>query len=696
MEIFAEQVTAEASGQNEPRRNWALELELLHRDGSVIPVEENVNFVRDHEGRPVGLLGVTRDGRERKKAEEELRASEERYRLLAENATDVIWITDMNHKFSYISPSAERFSGWTVDEAMGMTIQEMLTPESFESAMKIFAEHVAAEVREQSAPFLDWTAEVELRCKGGSTRWVEAKLNFLRDHEGRAVGVMGVGRDISDRKKAEEALRASEDRFRTVYQRSPVGIMIYDSTGLLVDMNDTAKEMFGVANVSEARAPLLLENPQLGEARERLLSGKTVRYEGPFDFDDVRRKGLYHTSRTGCAHLYVLLTPLGAQATQAPQNYLVIVQDVTDRKMAEEGLRQSEEKYRVLVESSPDAILSLDSRGRIIECNSALCDMAGYTWEELRQAGIDRLWPRKVLQGQSHQVQPDGTGLFETEIELIHRDGHGIPVWAKVVRPNGNEGDSGPTMVYMRDVAERKKAEDLKDEFIGLVSHELRSPLTVIVGAVNTALDEFHHLSRQELYQLLQDASAEAESLSHLLGNLLELSRAQANRLFLHVEPISIEKTVQKVVAKMRHISSPAHQLVIDIPKRLPPVQADELRLERILYNLLENSIKYSPQGGVIGVFARRENDQLTVGINDQGIGISLKDQSQLFKPFHQVGEAKQGVSTGAGLGLLVCRRLVEAHGGRIWVESKPRQGSTFSFTLPTGKRPARKRPRSK
>ena len=251
-------------------------------------------------------------------------------------------------------------------------------------------------------------------------------------------------------------------------------------------------------------------------------------------------------------------------------------------------------------------------------------------------------------------------------------------------------------MVYMRDVAERKKVEELKDEFIGLVSHELRSPLTVIIGAVNTALDEFHHLSRQELYQLLQDASAEAESLSHLLGNLLELSRAQANRLFLHVEPISIEKTVQKVVTKMRHLSSPAHQLVIDIPKRLPPVQADELRLERILYNLLENSIKFSPQGGVIKVFARRENDQLTVGINDQGIGISLKDQSQLFKPFHQVGEAKNGASDGAGLGLLVCRRLVEAHGGRIWVESKPHQGSTFSFTLPTGKRPARKRPHSK
>ena len=169
---------------------------------------------------------------------------------------------------------------------------------------------------------------------------------------------------------------------------------------------------------------------------------------------------------------------------------------------------------------------------------------------------------------------------------------------------------------------ERKKLDELKDEFIGLVSHELRSPLTVIIGAVNTALDEWHSLSAQELQLLLRDAAVEAEALSHLLGNLLELSRAQADRLLLNVEPVSLQRSARKTVEKLNRQSYPAHRLVIDLPGRLPRVRADELRLERILYNLLENGMKYSPEGTEIRVSARREDSHLVVSVSDQGEGI--------------------------------------------------------------------------
>jgi PAS domain S-box-containing protein len=234
----------------------------------------------------------------------------------------------------------------------------------------------------------------------------------------------------------------------------------------------------------------------------------------------------------------------------------------------------------------------------------------------------------------------------------------------------------------VQDITEHKKLDQLKDDFIGLVSHELRSPMTVITGAINTVLTEGVYLSEEETRQLLKDAALESESLSHLLTNLMELSRVQAARLVLHTEAIDIRKVVQDAVEEIKRQSS-AHQFLVKLPRKLPPVYADPLRLERILYNLLENAVKYSPQGGEIRVSARPQKEHLVIEVSDQGIGISPADQAKLFAPFQRLEESRPDGVRGVGLGLLVCQRLVEAHGGQIWVKSEPGHGSTFFFTLP-------------
>jgi len=237
-------------------------------------------------------------------------------------------------------------------------------------------------------------------------------------------------------------------------------------------------------------------------------------------------------------------------------------------------------------------------------------------------------------------------------------------------------------VLSLLDVTEQKKVDQLKDEFIGLVSHELRTPLTVIMGAVHTALTEEERLSPEDRRQLLQDASSETEALSHLVGILLELSRVQAERLVLYFEPIDLRKVVRDAVEKVKPLTR-THRLVVDVPASLPRVPADEMRLERVLHNLLENAIKYSPEGGEIRVRAGLDGDHLLVAVGDQGIGMSAHDQERIFAPFQRAEEVRQQGVKGIGLGLLVCRRLVEAHGGRIWVKSEPGRGSTFFFTLP-------------
>jgi signal transduction histidine kinase len=224
-----------------------------------------------------------------------------------------------------------------------------------------------------------------------------------------------------------------------------------------------------------------------------------------------------------------------------------------------------------------------------------------------------------------------------------------------------------------------KKVNQLKDEFIGLVSHELRTPLTVILGALSTVMTEEDKLSRREVKQLIGDAYSEAETLSDILANLLELARAQANRLQINEEPVNIKETINTVVNKMQQPVS--HQVGIDCEESVI-VTADRVRVHRILHNLLDNANKYSKPGTRIEIFVRQNGSEVIIGVRDHGIGIPSDQQGKLFEVFQRLEPQNSGAA-GTGLGLVVCRRLVEAHKGRMWLESQPGEGSTFYFTLP-------------
>jgi signal transduction histidine kinase len=236
----------------------------------------------------------------------------------------------------------------------------------------------------------------------------------------------------------------------------------------------------------------------------------------------------------------------------------------------------------------------------------------------------------------------------------------------------------------MRNITERKKAEQLKDEFIGLVSHELRTPMTVISGSLRTAMSAGISLEDKDI--LLQNAVEGAGSLSAILENLLELSRYQAGRLQIHTETVNIPDIARGVIERLK-ARSEDRIYTIEFPDDLPLVQADPVRVERILYNLLENAAKYSPEKSVIKVFARKDKEMVVTGVVDKGVGISPEDQGRLFELFERLERGTR--SEGLGLGLVVCKRLVSAQGGQIWVESEPGKGSTFFFTLPVNKKTA-------
>jgi len=238
-------------------------------------------------------------------------------------------------------------------------------------------------------------------------------------------------------------------------------------------------------------------------------------------------------------------------------------------------------------------------------------------------------------------------------------------------------------VVSFTDVTALKQVEQMKDDFINLVSHEIRTPLTIVMGSLAVATSE--NIPASETRNLLNDAIYGAESLEHIVGNLVELSRYQANRLELSKTPVDVASVARNVVEKTEKRFQ-THRVSLDVGKKLPTVIADPTRLEMILRNLLNNAVKYATEGTEIRVAVRRNSNDIVVSVSDEGPGIPVEEQSRLFQAFERL-EMGSPRSKGLGLGLLVCRRLVEAHGGRIWLESEVGKGSTFYFSIPINKR---------
>ncbi|MBM3133651.1 MAG: PAS domain S-box protein, partial [Chloroflexi bacterium] len=472
-----------------------------------------------------------------------------------------------------------------------------------------------------------------------------------------------------------ESLGESERKYRQLVENLHEGIWVVDRGGNTTFVNPRMADMLGYPEAEMIGKSFFEFMPRdSAEIAKRYLVHRADGIKVSHDFEFLRRDG----SR-------IFATIEASAITDREGNFagaIAAVADITARKHMESALLESEANYRTLVEASPDGIIALDARGYISDCNESICHLLGYTREELKSMNLGELLT-DVLPPELAAVPP-GSGALEKEFELMRKDGELIPVWVKIVPVFDVSGAWFQFVMYLRDIKERKRIEQLKDEFIGLVSHELRSPLTVIIGAINTALSEHERLTPEETRRLLEDAALESDALSHLLGNLVELSRAQANRLMLYPEAIDAGHVARLAIERIKGLS-PKHRFQASFPDEFPLLNADPLRIERILYNLLENAVKYSPDGGGIRVFGRLDGDRVIIGVSDEGTGISPEDQSKLFQPFERLEEAKARGTAGTGLGLLVCQRLVEAHGGTIWVESKYGKGSTFYFTLPIG-----------
>lgn len=344
-----------------------------------------------------------------------------------------------------------------------------------------------------------------------------------------------------------------------------------------------------------------------------------------------------------------------------------------------ERIDAARRRYRELFEDSIDPILITDWDGRILEVNRQAALLSGWTEEELRARGIEAL----------HEINRERTGkTFERlrggepgiyESSLRKKDGGSVPVEVHVRRVELEESDSLQWM--LRDIRERKDLDALREDLTSMIYHDLRSPLANIVSSIEV-LAGLLDSSDASAHSILGIASNSTARIQRLVDSLLDLNRLEAGQPVVEqnvTDPLSL---VQQAVKDVEPAAEGRRQkLVSALPERLPLLWVDAGMTHRVLVNLLENAIKFTPTEGVIEIGAKKDGEWLQFWVRDSGPGISAADRERIFDKFTRLrGKDKPG---GLGVGLAFCRLAVQGHGGRIWVESLDGQGAAFHFTLP-------------
>jgi PAS domain S-box-containing protein len=409
-----------------------------------------------------------------------------------------------------------------------------------------------------------------------------------------------------------------------------------------------------------------------------------------------------------------------------------IANSLAQQEKIEREMRQREQYLANICSASADAIISLDNDGVIQSWNRGAELMFGYAADEIIGKHFRILVPPElVARGEiellAQSIAEQGY-INHYETERTTRDGRRILVDLTRTALTDKSGNIFGSSAIVRDITARKRAEQqirqlnrelerrvvqrtqeleaayqelrtknaelqkvneelkeldrLKSDFVSMVSHELRAPLTNINGSIELMLQAGDEMHPDERRQMLQIVGEQSTRLTRLVQGILNVSRIESHKLAVEPEPLKITAVIERVVKNMQPCTA-RHQIVMPEPDRLPLVWGDKDRIEEVLTNLLDNAIKYSPDGGMISIDAQAGDNALVVSISDPGLGIPAKELDKIFEKFHRVERGDARLTYGYGLGLYISRKLIEAHGGRMWVESTLGKGSRFSFSLP-------------
>lgn len=534
---------------------------------------------------------------------------------------------------------------------------------------------------------------------------------------GSYIGILAVTNMLlaaaaTERRRAEGAMAENESRFRAIVEDQTDLICRFTPDGNLTFVNEAYCRFQGKSR-QELLGTSFLQNLPEADSMVALSYFSALPVEQPVVAFDHR---MSTADGRSIWHQYTVRR-LIAEGTDKVE-FQAVIQDITERKESEQALRTSETKYRSLVSNIPDIVWTADSDGHLIYISDNVEKVLGYTAQELLAAGghfwLDRIHPDDTpTVDLSYQSLFSKSKKFDVEYRIRTKNDDWIWVHNRALTTRLRDGLLCADGMFS-DITERKNAEEAlqhakdaaesanraKSQFLANMSHELRTPLNAIIGFSEMLVDKTFGDLNERQFKYTNNILTSGRHLLQLINDILDLSKVEAGRLELSRNPFNVSKALQDVQTIVKSL---AHRkgiiLSFNIQPDLPPLLADEPKFKQIMYNLLSNAVKFTMEGGKINVSAALEEKAalnpaladkvadcercLRIAVTDTGIGIKSEDQERIFIEFEQVDSSYARQQQGTGLGLALTRKLVEMHGGFIWVESESGKGSKFTFLMP-------------
>lgn len=705
--------------------------------GETVVLAVTLGPVRADDGTLIGISSIAHDITQRKQLEEDLRQSEQRYRLLADNIPDIVFALDAKGDPIYVSPSVQHLRGCSVEEALAEERRNRFTADSLIDV----TQHLAASIAEAAAgrPLSHPYHAAECRRRDGSTFWAETCLSprYAADHT--FEGFVGVTRDISERKRLEEALRRREEWLHLVIENSPDVIWIWDQDGGLQFVSGASQAAFGVPPAAMLEAAALTHALAARIPAGELTAARLAELGAPNQvFADiwlkmqravklcVRNPGEKVRSETrlvlpGGQVRHLDSTYQGFRRGAVDVEVVAVTHDVTELVGAKEQVQVALEQLRLAADAAEIGVWTLRFADDHLELDDRCCEIYGIPRDKPNLGADD--WravvhPDDLARSEEEMAKarlgqdlhsilrvllPDGGIRYVYSAAVIERDGAGTPVGLLGI--NRDVTNQKTYEQYLREanavleqsvaartddlrqtVEELKRANAGKDAFLAAVSHEMRTPLTGILNFTETLGSEMRGPLNEHQKRYVAAIQLSGDRLLYVVNSVLNYTHAMTSAA-LPLAPCRMAELCTAAVTLVEPKAAAKQQCIETavVPADLHAL-SNGASIMQILAALLDNAVKFTPPGGRLGVEMRTVDAGCSVQIVvwDTGIGIRDEDRPYLFKPLTQVDQRLARAYEGIGLGLALVARTVEMLGGTVAVKSGSDSGSRFIVTLPS------------
>ncbi|MBY9003872.1 MAG: PAS domain S-box protein [Candidatus Lokiarchaeota archaeon] len=662
---------------------------LLRKTGEIRWIElfsKSINY----RGKPA-ILAMSIEITDKMIAEQKLQESEEKYRNLFEDSPYMIFLVDLRGNILDLNQTALESVSYTKEELIGENFStfDIMRNKNLSSLAEMFKKVL---IDEYLDPF-----EIHVNSPKIKPDWmkIQAKIVYI----GEKKHIQVIVEDISEKKEAEKMLKESEKKFQNIIENTKDAIVIIDLNGKLQYVSPQLSII------------LKLKEKKIKETSDFF---KYVHEEDVQEITSFFKKTILEKSSPDKVlefrildnqKNYIWLASTSKNYYDDNGNiigFITSIKDITDKKIAQQRLRESEYQYRHLFENSPNAIVVTDSTGIVLDQNNAVEKIFGIPRHEAigkNFHSFDIFEPEQISIIKT-RTKKMFNGIIQKPISLKAKNRVGNKLWILLQNSIINIGDKIIIESIIQDITERIKAEEIiktenkrllelnkmKTDLITRVSHELKTPLNSVYGGAQILLNLYGKTASSDALEFIEMIYKGGERLKLLIENILDISRIEHHKLTLKLHEENLVEVIKECIEDLAYL---LNERDLDITLTLPKenfIKIDKIRIEQVLVNILTNAIKNTPPNGVIEVILEENEEFVCLSVKDNGVGLTLDDMGQLFKQFGKIERYGQQLDVdieGSGLGLFISKEIIDLHKGTIWAESEGRnKGATFKIKL--------------